>query len=317
MADSYIPIDAPAVEDFKLDTEELTVGANTVQRERMQVAGAAATEIAAVSAANGLEVDVTRVQGTVTVDGSGVTQPISHAALTELAAAIDTEVQVDVVSSALPTGAATEAKQDDEIALLTTIDTDTGVIATSVGVMDDWDNGASDGASVSGDVAHDSADAGEPVKVGAVAIAHGTNPTAVAAADRTNLYANRAGIPFFIGGHPNIITLEAAYTAAQTDTAIVTVGAGTKIVVTQIQVVADEANTVSVGFRVGFAAATTPTTTGVVLTHPGMVPGAGVSRGDGGAIIGVGADGEDLRITSEAPTGGSIRVLVSYFTIES
>jgi hypothetical protein len=41
--------------------------------------------------------------GTVTVDGSGVTQPVSHAALTELAAAIDTELQVDVVG-ALPTG---------------------------------------------------------------------------------------------------------------------------------------------------------------------------------------------------------------------
>lgn len=53
--------------------------------------------------ANGLDVDVTRVQGTVTVDGSGVTQPVSHAALTELAAAIDTEVQVDIVG-ALPAG---------------------------------------------------------------------------------------------------------------------------------------------------------------------------------------------------------------------
>lgn len=54
-------------------------------------------------ATNGLDVDVTRVQGTVTVDGSGVTQPVSHGALTELAAAIDTEVQVDVVG-ALPAG---------------------------------------------------------------------------------------------------------------------------------------------------------------------------------------------------------------------
>jgi hypothetical protein len=41
--------------------------------------------------------------GTFTVDGSGVTQPVSHAALTELAAAIDTEVQCDIVG-ALPTG---------------------------------------------------------------------------------------------------------------------------------------------------------------------------------------------------------------------
>lgn len=168
-----------------------------------------------------------------------------------------------------------------------------------------------------GNIAHDGVDAGNPVKVGAIAIAHGTNPTAVAAADRTNLYANRAGIPFVLGGHPNIITLEAAYTAAQTDVAIVTVGAGAKIVVTAIAALCDNANTVDVGFRIGFAAATTPTTTGVVLTHPGVSPGSGYNRGDGSGILGVGADGEDLRITSEVPTTGSIRILVSYFTIES
>lgn len=45
----------------------------------------------------------TTVTGTVTVDGSGVTQPVSHAALTELAAAIDTEVQCDIVG-AIPAG---------------------------------------------------------------------------------------------------------------------------------------------------------------------------------------------------------------------
>jgi len=172
-------------------------------------------------------------------------------------------------------------------------------------------------AQVVGDVAHDGVDSGNPAKVGGRAIAHGTNPTQVAAADRTNWYFNRHGVPFTLGGHPNIITFEAAYTAAQTDAAIVTVAAGLKIVVTQIQMTADNANTVDVGFRVGFGATTTPTTTGVVLTHPGVAAGSGISRGDGSGILGVGADGEDLRITSEVPTTGSIRILVSYFTIES
>ena len=183
--------------------------------------------------------------------------------------------------------------------------------------MDDWDNTASDGASVSGDVAHDGVDAGEPVKCGGRAIAHGTNPTAVAAADRTNWYFNRAGIPFVLGGHPNAVTLEAAYTAAQTNAAIITIATGLKIVVTQLQMTADNANTVDVGFRVGFGATTTPTTTGVVLTHPGVAAGSGISRGDGSGILGIGADNEDLRITSEVPTTGSIRILVTYFTIES
>lgn len=65
-----------------------------------------------------------------------------------------------------------------------TVATNTGTAATSLGVMDDWDNAASDGASVSGDVAHDAADAGEPVKIGGKAQ---TAPeTGVADNDRVN-----------------------------------------------------------------------------------------------------------------------------------
>jgi hypothetical protein len=169
-----------------------------------------------------------------------------------------------------------------------------------------------------GDVAHDAADSGNPIKVGAKAVAHGANPTAVAAADRTDLSANRAGVLFTIGGHPNVITSEVlSSAAAQTDAALITVSAGTKIVLTSIEVSLDEATTVGVGFRIGFAAATTPTTTGVVLSHAGMVPGGWLVRGDGSGILGIGADGEDLRITSDAATNGALRVVVSYFTIES
>ena len=168
-----------------------------------------------------------------------------------------------------------------------------------------------------GNVAHDAVDAGNPLKIGAKAIAHGSNPTAVAAGDRSDLYANRHGIPFVISGHPNILTLRANYTAAQTDTAIITQGAGGKIVVTRVSVTADNANSVDVQARIGFGTANTPTTTGVLLSHPGIAPGSGVVEGSGAGILGIGADGEDLRITSEVPTGGSIDVLVSYYTIES
>lgn len=168
-----------------------------------------------------------------------------------------------------------------------------------------------------GTVAHDGIDADGPVKTGVKAIAHGANPTAVAAADVTDWFGNRHGIPWVIGGHFNIVTLEVAYTAAQTNVAIVTVAGGLKIGVTQIQAMLDLDTTVTVGFRVGFAAVTTPTTTGVVLSHSGMGAGGVVSRGDGSGLLGIGADGEDLRITSEVPTNGELRILVSYFTIES
>jgi len=169
-----------------------------------------------------------------------------------------------------------------------------------------------------GDVAHDAVDSGNPVKMGAKAVAHGVNPTAVAAGDRTDLYANRHGIVFVIGGHPNEISIEAAYTAAQTDTIILTAHSGLKIVVTKVGFYCDNAmGIVDVGVRVGFGSVSTPTTTGVILTHPGVASGSGVIEGGSGAIVGVGGDGEDLRITCEEPTGGSVRVLVNYFTIES
>lgn len=168
---------------------------------------------------------------------------------------------------------------------------------------------------VVGNVAHDGIDSGNPVKVGNKAIAFGANPTAVASGDRTDAYANVAGIQFVLGGHPNIITFEAAYTSAQTDASIVTISTGNKIVVTEVEALCDNANTVNVGVRVGFGTASTPTTTGVVLTHPGIAPGSGVVRGNGSGILGVGADNEDLRVTSQVPTGGSLRILVSYFTI--
>jgi hypothetical protein len=53
------------------------------------------------------------------------------------------------------------------------------------------------------------------------------------------------------------------------------------------------------------------------LSHPGIPGGGGVTRGDGSALIGVGLDGEELRMTCEDPVGGSLKVLYSYYLIES
>lgn len=326
------------------------------QKVKLDGGGDGATQPIEGTTTNGLDVDVTRVQGTVIVDGSAVTQPVSHAALTELAAAIDTELQVDVVA-ALPAG--TNNIGDVDVVSMKPDGTNTmpsgdalgraifvkptdgttvpdvstaGAdaqsntsnrlnVAARINVFNGttWDRmpGNTGGAFSQGNVAHGATDAGNPLKSGAKAIAHGTNPTAVSAGQRTDTYANRAGIPFFIGGHPNIVSLEYATTGAQTDTAIITVSAGTKIVVTQIQIVADNANTAFPQVRVGFGTANTPTTTGVVASHPGVPAGGGVNRGDGSGIIAIGADNEDLRITCGAPTGGSLRVLVSYYTVES
>lgn len=173
-----------------------------------------------------------------------------------------------------------------------------------------------------GNVAHDVGDAGNPVKIGYKAIVHGANPTAVTADDRTDAYANRHGIPFVMGGHPNIQTIQANYTdadGAQTNAAIITVSSGTKIIVTHLAAICDNANTQDVQCRIGFGTANTPANDAakVLLSHPGIPPGSGVVVGNGSGIIGIGADDEDLRITCEDPVGGSIDVVVGYYTIES
>lgn len=56
MSDSYIQV-PPDSTGKKTDCEELTVGANTVERQRIQVAGTAADDIAPVSKTEGLRVN--------------------------------------------------------------------------------------------------------------------------------------------------------------------------------------------------------------------------------------------------------------------
>ncbi len=51
MSDLYIGAEEPGTVTHKIDTEQLTVGANTVQRARGQISGASALEIAVVKAA--------------------------------------------------------------------------------------------------------------------------------------------------------------------------------------------------------------------------------------------------------------------------
>jgi hypothetical protein len=186
------------------------------------------------------------------------------------------------------------------------------------GLVDETGSGAVDTQAVGGGTPHDSADSGNPVKIGFKAIAHSSSPTAVAAGDRTDAYANRHGIQWVIGGHPNIQTVRLQFTAAQTDVAVITVSSGTKIVVTSIQVTLDNASTVFPLVRIGFGSANTPTTSQVLAAHGGVPAGGGFSRGDGSGILGIGGDGDDLRITTVGTaTGNGMEVVVTYYTIES
>lgn len=152
-----------------------------------------------------------------------------------------------------------------------------------------------------------------------IAVAHGTNPSVVGAGQFAYPPANRAGIPFVIGGHPNVITFCQNYTTAQTDTAIVTVSAGTKIVVTAFMITVANSTTADVSCRLGFGTANTPAygSNGLLGTHPGIAAGSGIAKGNGSGIIGIGADDEDVRFTDSVPTGGSVDVEIEFYTVPS
>ena len=86
MADSFIGITEPASPNKKLDSEALAVGANTVERERVQIAGVGATDIAPVTLADGLSVKVTNtveVVGDVAHDVAVAGNPLLVAGVSE------------------------------------------------------------------------------------------------------------------------------------------------------------------------------------------------------------------------------------------
>lgn len=170
---------------------------------------------------------------------------------------------------------------------------------------------------VQGDVASGSAESGNPVKVGRVAVSHGTNPAAVSSSQRTNTYANVHGIPFVIGGHPNVQCIRQNFTSSALNNKLVSISAGSKLVVTRVAALLDKGCSVNVSVVVGFGSSSTPTTTGVVGSHPNIDPGGGFTAGDGSGILGVGGDGQSLFVTCSPPTGGSLDVLASYYQVPS
>ena len=166
-----------------------------------------------------------------------------------LAAGTNNIGDVDVLSVPAPlstTGGGTEAT-----ALRVTIAND------STGVVSVDDNGASltvDGtvtaSNTTGNVAHDSADSGSPVKIGAKAKATLEAVTAVAADDRTDLYAdlNGALITRPMAPHGDLLVERVSDTGG-TSTAFTTFGApgaGVRNYITTI--VVHNANTTTSGF---------------------------------------------------------------------
>lgn len=157
-------------------------------------------------------------------DAAGNERGVNVNASNQMSVSVDNTV---TVASHAVTNAGTFAVQESGGAL------------TALQIMDDWDNGASDGASVSGDVAHDTADAGEPVKVGFKAYNFdGTAPqTAVAEGDRVNAIANPEGIQYVETAHPRFWHVSADYASAQTNATVKAApGASLSLYITDISI---------------------------------------------------------------------------------
>lgn len=321
MADN-IPITAGA--GTTVATDDIT-DAGGAHYQKIKLADGAANSTAMIGgdATNGLDVDVTRLPTDpvgANADAASATGSIS-AKLRTIATQLSTGATgipkaEDAAAGDGDLGVPILGVRNDTHASKTTTDGDYGMMR----VDPEGD------VPICGNVAHDAVDADGPIKIGHKAIDHGTNPTAVAAADRTNWFSNRAGIPFVIGGHPNIVSYEYLTTGAITDDNIMpAIAGGLKYVITSITVIASAANTVNPAVRIGFGTSTltaqgatnADAVTKIILSHPGIPPGSGVMKGDGGGIVGIGGDGEELRITCGAPTSGSLIVQVDAYTIES
>src|SRR3990170_401544 len=173
-----------------------------------------------------LAAETTKVIGTVNIAASQTVglvagaQNIGDVDILTIAAGDNNIGNVDVVSVPAPlstTGAGTVAT-----ALRATLGSDDPAV-TALQIMDDWDSAASDSCSVSGDVAHDAADAGEPVKVGFKnKLFDGTAPGATVSAedDRVNAIADGYGRQYVETTHPNYWNVSADYASAQTNATV-------------------------------------------------------------------------------------------------
>lgn len=118
-----------------------------------------------------------------------------------------------------------------------------------------------------------------------------------------------------------VITKSWVFTSAQTDTSLETVGGTNRMAVTYAAITCANSNAADVSVRIGFAATTLPAestsgATGMFFEHGGVAHGGGALAANGGEMIAVGDLGIPPRFTCSAPTGGSVRLVMSWTLLE-
>jgi hypothetical protein len=258
MADTSIAVTAGSGTSIDTRTE-----ATNGNHRQVIVIGDPSTNagVAPVDANTGLKVDlgsdndVTVTSGNITVSGT-VTANLSttdnnvldaiEADTTTLAGAVaGTEMQVDVVG-ALPAGSnaigklaantgvtigAVEIASAQTLATVTTV----GSVSTLTG----------------GGVAHDSADSGNPVKVGAKAAATLSTATLVAAADRTDMIGDLDGALIVRGNYAlgDLVNGNASNTDGTSTSVLASGGAGVKHYITDVTITNTSASNIYVELK--------------------------------------------------------------------
>lgn len=162
-------------------------------------------------------------------------------------------------------------------------------------------------AQVAGDVANDTGDSGNPVKIGFKAKTYGSLPTAVTDADRVNGLADRYGAQFTQHGSPYVQVAAGEYSANQTATALVgSVGSGSAVRLYGFTVNIDYNAQSTITLTIGFGTSTLDT---VVWKCYNLTPGPNLIALP---VPVVGASDQELRVTFTGYTAGFVNLQAYY-----
>lgn len=176
MADN-VPITAGTGTDIA--TDQVTGTAEHVQLMKLAISADGSRDLIPADATNGIDVDVTRVSGNVTV---------VQATASNLNANVSGTVTANAGTGSFTVAQATAANLNATVTGTVTANAGTGNFSVAQATA------SSLNAQVVGDVADDSVDAGNPVKIGAYAEANPSTSVLVADADRVNIHADIDGL---------------------------------------------------------------------------------------------------------------------------
>lgn len=218
-ASSITPVGFLADETTPDSVDEGDVGVARMTLDRKvltRIVGATDANRMDVDASGHAQVDIAASSATVTVDGSAVTQPISAASLPLPAGAATLAAQLgdghNVTVDNAAAGAAVNIQDGGNV-----ISVDAVSASFSATVVQSTASNLN--AQISGDIASDSVDSGNPVKIGGIVSTD--EPTAVAVADRVNAWFDTHGRQVVLRSHANPETPLNLTATASGDTAVI------------------------------------------------------------------------------------------------